>query len=113
MDRGALVAVCEKLEDDYRPRLIAAGASLVGAWANSTSLGFEVGFGRRAGGMWQTYVKYARRPRPIFSRAVPFRPIAEAEAELRHELDALLMELEAGRRPPKRGFWLGLFESKG
>jgi len=63
--------------------------------------------------MWQTYVTYARRPRPIFSRAVPFRPIAEAEAELRQELDAFVSELEAGRRPPSRGFWLGLFESKG
>jgi hypothetical protein len=112
MDRQALNAACGRLEDDYGPRMIAAGASGVGSWANSTSLGFEVRFGNRAGGMWQTYVKYARRARPVFGRAVAFRSIEAAETELRQELDEFIAQLERGERPQARGIWLGLGGSK-
>jgi len=62
--------------------------------------------------MWQTYVKYARRQRPLIGRAVPFRSLEAAEAELRLELDNVVAQLEKGDRPPARGIWLGLGGSK-
>jgi len=112
VDQKALAAACRRLDDDYGPHMIAVGASGVGAWANSTSLGFEVRFGNRAGGMWQTYARYARRAWPLFSRAIPFRSLEAAEAELRDELDEFVAQLERGNRPRARGIWLGLGGSK-
>jgi hypothetical protein len=107
MDRVALGAACDRLENTFGPRAIAAGASGVGTWANSTSLGFEVRFGKQRGGMWQAYVKYARRRRRVFGQAVPYRSIEAAEEELRIEIEEFLSLMEAGNPPPHRGVWLG------
>jgi hypothetical protein len=112
MEHEAIRAACERLEEAFGPRAITVGASGVGAWGNSTSLGFEVRFGERGGRIWQSFIKYARRRLPVFWPAVPFQSVEAAEEDLRREVDEFLSQLEAGKPPPARGVWLGFGGSR-
>jgi len=95
VDRQALIEMCSRIEDEYQPRfdLIDGG---VNPWANGTTLGVEILFGdgsRRKG--WGTSARYARRRWP-FGKPIPFRPVEDAEVELRNALDRFLAAEQAG-----------------
>jgi hypothetical protein len=98
MSKGALLAVCERLEADYRDRFIAAGASAFNAWANATTFGVEALYGTGIGPAWNASVSYARREGPfgLFGPARPLKTLQEAEHELREQIER---QLESGRRP--------------
>jgi len=87
--KEARVAVCERLEAEYRDRFVAAGASAFNAWANATKLGVEAAFGTRSGPLWATSVVYARR-KALFGPVVPLRSLTAAADELRQQIDSEL-----------------------
>ena len=92
----ALLAICDRLEADYRDRFIAAGASAFNAWANATKIVVEADYGGSFGTVRGASVSYARRTGPFgkFGPAKPFKTLEEAERELREQIER---QLESGR----------------
>ena len=89
MDRQARIELCRRLEREYQPRFDAIDGG-VNPWANGTTLGVEIMFSKTSHRKdWVTSVHYARRRWPL-GNPRPFRPVEEAELELRHELDGFL-----------------------
>lgn len=87
--KEARVALCERLEAEYRDRFLAIGASAFNAWANARKVGVEAAFGARSGPLWVASVVYARRMRP-FGPAVPLTTLQEAAQELRRQIETEL-----------------------
>jgi hypothetical protein len=98
MPKDALLAICERLEADYRDRFIAAGASAFNAWANATTIGVEAAYGRGSGPIWVTDVSFARRKGPfgLLGPPQPLKTLEEAEPELREQIER---QLESGHPP--------------
>jgi hypothetical protein len=96
MPKDALLAICDRLEGDYRDRVIAAGANAFNAWANATQIVVEADYGGSSGPIRGVGVSYARRKGPfgLFGRAVPFKTLQEAERELREQIERMLESRE-------------------
>jgi hypothetical protein len=94
------MAVCERLETDYREQFDAYGGGF-DTWANGAMIAGETAFGGLVGPMWGAVVRYARRTGwgGLFGPLVSFRTLEDAERELRHELDLILDQLKVGVRP--------------
>ena len=94
-------AIEERLRADYAERFFAAGATGFDTWGNRANIGIEARFREGFGPIFGPVVRYARRPGwlGLFGPLVPFRTFADAERELRAEIDVYLAKLEAGHRP--------------
>ena len=83
------IAVCKRLETDYREKFVASGVSSFNCWANPTTVAADLDFGdgvgrtRTVGASWGGRYGWLRRVRQT-------RPLAEAEEDVGKQLDELL-----------------------
>ena len=95
--RSELAQICAELEDAYRDRFATLGLDF-NTWANQTTVAAEVNWShKRAGRMWGATAKYAGR-RGWRRTLVVLRPVSDAVADVRSQLDELLIEKPWGRR---------------
>ena len=95
--RSELAQICAELEDDYRDRFGTQGLDF-NTWANQTTVAAEASGAHKASGrMWGASAKYGSR-RGWRRTPVAFRPASDAVADVRRQLDKLLIEKPWGHR---------------
>lgn len=89
LGRAEVMEACAQLEDEFRPRFADIGMDF-NAWGNRKTIAAEVCWsGKRVGRMWGAQADWGRR-RNWFSAVRPVRPLAEAIADVRRQLEDLL-----------------------